>query len=117
MRVSRILINNHGRAVPVVHQAAGGRRDTNTECQREFVGVLNVTFDESLTNDKIGNTQVSLIRLPTSLHIMFKIHSTSSCHNIYLRDGPRLCGSAMGALVRVFPSAIHSSMVPGTPFF
>ena len=55
-RVSRILVNNHGRTVPVVHQEAGSRRDTNTERQHEF---LNVTFDESLTNNfEIDNTQV-----------------------------------------------------------
>ena len=65
MRVSRILINNHGRTVPVVHQEAGGRRDANTKCQREFVGILNIiSFDESLMNDKIGNTRVSLIKYP-----------------------------------------------------
>ena len=59
MRISYILVNNHGRTVPVVHQEAGGRRDTNTECQREFV--VDVTFDESLTNNEISNTRVSLI--------------------------------------------------------
>ena len=56
MRVSCILVNNHGRTVPVVHQEAGSRRDMNMERQREF---LNVTFDESLTNNfEIDNTQV-----------------------------------------------------------
>ena len=34
----------------------------NTECQREFVGVLNVTFDESLTNNKMGDVQVNLVK-------------------------------------------------------
>jgi hypothetical protein len=43
--------------MPVVHQEAGGRRDTNTECQGECVGVLNVIFDEALTNNEIGNTR------------------------------------------------------------
>ena len=48
--------HSNGRTVPVVHQEAGSRRDTNTECQCEF---LDVTFDESLTdNFKIGNAQV-----------------------------------------------------------
>jgi hypothetical protein len=61
-RVSHILVNNHGRTVPVVHQEAGGWRDTNTECQREFLSVLSVTFDESLANNEVGNTQVSLIK-------------------------------------------------------
>jgi hypothetical protein len=61
-RVSRILVNNHSRTVPVVHQEARGRRDSNTERQREFVGVLNVIFDESLTNNEFGNAQVSLIK-------------------------------------------------------
>ena len=61
-RVSRILVNNHGRTVPVVHQEARGWRDADTECQREFIGVLNVTFEESLTNDKIGDTPVSLTK-------------------------------------------------------
>ena len=50
-RVSRILVNNHSRTVPVVHQEARGWRDADTECQREFIGVLDVTFKESLTND------------------------------------------------------------------
>ena len=58
--VSYILVNNHSRTVPVVHQEAGGRRDTNTECQREFV--VDVAFDESLTNNEISNTRVSLIK-------------------------------------------------------
>ena len=61
-RVSRILVNNHSRTVPVVHQEAGSRRDTNTERQGEFLGVLNVAFDKSLTNNEIGNAQVSLIK-------------------------------------------------------
>ena len=66
MRVSGISVNNHGRTVPVVHQEASGWRDTNTECQREFVRVLKVTFDKPLSNNKIGNTQVSLIKYPPS---------------------------------------------------
>jgi hypothetical protein len=61
-RVSCISVNNHGRTVPVVHQKVGSRRDTNTECQREFLGVVDVTFDESLMNNEIVNTQVSLIK-------------------------------------------------------
>ena len=48
MRVSRILVNDHSRTLPVVHQEAGGWRDTNTECQREFIGVA---FNKSLTNN------------------------------------------------------------------
>ena len=48
MRVSHILVNNHSRTVPVVHQEASGWRDTNMECQREFIGV---TFVKSLTNN------------------------------------------------------------------
>jgi hypothetical protein len=55
VRASRILVNNHSRTVPVVHQHASGRRDTKTECQRKFVGVVNVTFDKSLRNNKDGN--------------------------------------------------------------
>jgi len=55
VRVSRILVNNHGRTVPVVHQEASGWRDANAECQCEFLGVLNDAFDEALTNNEIGN--------------------------------------------------------------
>ena len=53
MRVSCILVNNHSRTVPIVHQEASGWRDSNPECQYEFVRVLNVTFNESLINNKI----------------------------------------------------------------
>jgi hypothetical protein len=62
-RVSHILINNHSRTVPIVHQEVSGRRDSNTECQREFFGVPNVTFDESLINNKIVNA-LHLIKYP-----------------------------------------------------
>jgi hypothetical protein len=62
-RVSCILINNHSRTVPIVHQEVSGRRDSNTECQREFFGVPNVTFDESLINNKIVNA-LRLIKYP-----------------------------------------------------
>jgi hypothetical protein len=105
-----VLVNDDSGTLPVVHQEASGWRDADAECQCEFIGVLNVTFNESLTNIEVGNTQASLIY--TSLNIMFKIHSTSSCHNKFFRDGPRLYG--MGALVCIFPSAIHLSMVLGT---
>ena len=50
--------------MPVVHQEPSGWRDTNTECQSEFVGVLNITLDKSLTNNEIGNAQVSPIEYP-----------------------------------------------------
>jgi len=58
VRAPRILVNNHGRTVPVVHQEAGGWRDADAECQCEFLGVLNSAFDESLTNNEIGNARM-----------------------------------------------------------
>lgn len=63
MRVSSIFVNNHSGTVPIVHQEVSGWRDSNTECQREFFGVLNVTFNKSLINIKIVNV-LRLIKYP-----------------------------------------------------
>lgn len=53
MIFSRKLVYNHGGALPIMHQESGGGWDTNTQCQREVIGMLNGAFNDSLMNGKI----------------------------------------------------------------
>lgn len=48
------MVNDHCRTLPIMHQVGGGRRHTDTKCQREFVMVLEDTFERSLADDKVG---------------------------------------------------------------